>query len=200
MSPFIVECLPGTVMASQKHTQTRLYSEGGGGRVGPTGGYIKAPQVKSYTTTTHELFVRLADGHERAVSLPFDNLAVREGQVVTLFGVQRAGTNTQCYARLVNHDTQVLYNVLSNEQWRTLVRATQGHRWTRPAPRARARGGLFGRARAALQRLGAEAAMGWHAAKDPTRAPSPTERAAPLAVALEHALEAALRQAGISAL
>jgi len=199
MSHFIVECLSAVVLTSQKQTQTHLYSEGGGGRVGPTGGHIKAPQVKSYHTTKHELFVRLADGRELPLAFPFDNISVRPGNVVTLVVVYRADTQAGYYARLYNQDTQLLYQTLSRPEWRALV---SGHP---SAPLPAASGelkptslvGLYHRVRAALQFLKADMVKGWHLAGDPNRELSPAELNAPIARELEQAITAALLEVGI---
>lgn len=199
MSHFIVECLSGIVVASQKHTQTHLYSEGGGGRVGPTGGHIKAPQVKSYNTTTHDLFVRLADGRELTASFPFDDIAVRQGNAITLVAVYRADTDAGYYARLFNNDTRLMYTVLSRTAWRALVRdnpvkpldATGESHPHSPVE-------LYHKALAAFQNLKVEMAKGWHAAGDPNRELSPAELKTPLALELARAIEAALLKTGIS--
>ena len=199
MSHFIVECLPARVLASQKHTQTHVYSEGGGGRVGPTGGRIKAPQVKSYTTTRHDLFLRLADGREVAVSFPIDSLSVREGHALTLVSVFRAGAGY--YARLFNHDTRLLYNVLARHEWRALVvgpPATPLDAAGESQPTAPS--GLYRRARAAFQQWKAEFVKGWDAAGGPDREPSQAELTAPRALELERTIVAALQEIGITLL
>lgn len=199
MSHFSVECLSAVVLTAQKQTQTHLHSEGGGGRVGPTGGHIKAPQVKSYHTTKQELFVRLADGRELPVSFSFDAVAVRPGSAITLVVVYRTDTQAGYYARLLNYDTQLLYNTLSRPEWRALV---QGHAAQLPAaaagePQLPSLSGLYQRVQAAFQNLKAEMVKGWHAAGDPDRELSPAELNAPIALELEQVIATALREAGI---
>lgn len=201
MNHFIVECLPAVVLTSQKQTQTHLYSEGGGGHVGPTGGHIKAPQLKSYHTTKHELFVRLADGRELPVSFTFDNISVRPGNAITLVVVYRTDTNAGYYARLFNQDTQFIYNTLSRPDWRALVH----HHWTKqPAVGSDSRptspGGLLQRVRAALQQMKEDMMKGWHLAGDPNRALTPAELNSPIALELEQAIGTALQEIGISLL
>lgn len=199
MNHFIVECLPAVVLTSQKQTQTHLYSEGGGGRVGPTGGHIKAPQLKSYHTTKHELFVRLADGRELPISFTFDNISVRPGNTITLVVVYRADTQVGYYARLFNQNTQLIYNTLSRPDWRALVhhhwakRLDAGSDSTPASP-----GGLYQRARAAFQNWKAEMVKGWHLAGDPNRELSPAELNDPIAHELEQAIVVALQEIGIT--
>jgi len=199
MSHFIVECLPAVVLTSQKQTQTHIYSEGGGGRVGPTGGRIKAPQIKSYHTTKHELFVRLADGRELPIAFTFDNISVRPGNAITLVVVYRTDTQAGYYARLFNQDTQLIYNTLSRPDWRALVNnhltkqldVNSDSRPTSP-------GGLYQRLRAAFQNMKAELVKGWHLAGDPNRALTPAELNSPIALELERAIVDALQEIGIT--
>jgi phosphotransferase system IIA component len=121
MNRFRVEYFSGTVVGSQKHTQTHVYSEGGGGLIGPIGGSIKAPQVKSYNTTRHDIFLRLQNGQEMNVFFPLDTISVREGHRITLLAVFRHGVELGCYARLFNHNTRLINNVLTNDAWLRLV-------------------------------------------------------------------------------
>jgi phosphotransferase system IIA component len=201
MSHFIVECLPAVVLSEQKQTQTHLYSEGGGGRVGPTGGHIKAPQFKSYHTTKHELFVRLADGRELPVAFTFDNISVRPGNAITLVVVHRPDTQVSYYARLLNQDTQLIYNTLSTPDWRVLV---QHHRTKQLATSSDSKStppiGLYQRVRAAFQQLKEDMMNGWHLAGDPNRALTPAELNSPIALELERAIGTALQETGITLL
>lgn len=201
MSHFIVECLPAVVLTSQKQTQTHLYSKGGGGRVGPTGGHIKAPQIKSYHTTKHELFVRLDDGRELPLSFTFDNISVRPGNTITLVVVYRTDTNVGYYARLFNQDTQLIYNTLSRPDWRALVH----HHWAKQpaagsASKPTSPGGLYQRVRATFQNWKEDMVKGWHIAGDPNRTLSPAEVSSPIALELEQTIVAALQEIGITLL
>lgn len=199
MSHFIVECLPAVVLTSHKQTQTHLYSEGGGGRVGPTGGHIKAPQLKSYNTTKHELFVRLADGRELPISFTFDNISVRPGNAITLVVVYRTDTQTGYYARLFNQDTQFIYDTLSRPDWRALVH----HHWPKQLAAGSdaeltSPGGLYKRVRTAFRQLKEDMVKGWHLAGDPNRALTPAELNSPIALELERAIGTALQEIGIT--
>ena len=161
-------------------------------------GAHKGPQVKSYHTTTHELFVRLADGRELPIAFSFDNIAFRPGNTITLVVVYRTDTQAGYYARLYNQHTQLLYQTLSRPEWRALV---SGH----PAPALAAGGeptpasqaGLYHRVRTAFQLLKADLVKGWNLAGDPNRALSLAELNAPIALELERAITAALLEAGI---
>jgi hypothetical protein len=201
MSHFIVECLPAVVLTVQKQMQTHLYSEGSGGRVGPTRGHIKAPQLKSYHTTKQELFVRLADGRELPVVFTFDNISVRPGNAITLVVVHRPDTQVSYYAYLFNQDTQLIYNTLSPPDWRILV---QHHRAKQPATGSDSKptppSGLYQRVRIAFQQLKEDIMQGWYLAGDPNRALTPAELNSPIALELERAIGTALQEIGITLL
>ncbi|TPG66725.1 hypothetical protein EAH73_10095 [Hymenobacter nivis] len=108
-------------MDSQKHTQSHIYSEGGGGYVGPRGGRIKAPTVKSYNTTRHDIFLRLADGREEHVHFPLDGIALRNGNAISLIAAFRGDSPNGHYVRLCNHDTGTIYNVLDDTAWQAMT-------------------------------------------------------------------------------
>ncbi|WP_139926352.1 hypothetical protein [Hymenobacter sp. DG01] len=130
MENFTYEYVSGTVVSSQKHTQTHMYTEGGGGQI-TTGrnlvgdpvlrGKIEAPVIKSYNTTTHEIFLQLENGPEMSIKFLQDDIAVREGHKITLIAVFRAGESTGYYACLFNHNTRSTAALLSNLQRRELT-------------------------------------------------------------------------------
>ena len=121
MNNFRLETYTGTVLDSQKHTQSHVYSEGGGGYVGPNGGRVEAATVKSYNTTRHDIFYRLPDGREEHVYFPLDSIALRNGNVITLIAAFRGDSTSGHYVRLCNHDTGTVYNVLDNATWRAMT-------------------------------------------------------------------------------
>ncbi|AWM32935.1 hypothetical protein [Hymenobacter nivis] len=121
MNNFRLETYTGTVLDSQKHTQSHVYSEGGGGYVGPNGGRVEAATVKSYNTTRHDIFYRLPDGREEHVYFPLDGIALRNGNVITLIAAFRGDSTSGHYVRLCNHDTGTVYNVLDDATWRAMT-------------------------------------------------------------------------------
>lgn len=131
MDNFFYEYVSGTVVSSQKHTQTHVYSEGGGGSITAgrnivgdpvLRGKIESQNIKSYNTTNHEIFLKLEDGRELSVAFPRDDIALREGHLITLLAMFRTGETDGYYARLFNHNTRSSNILLSNLQWRKLVR------------------------------------------------------------------------------
>jgi hypothetical protein len=130
MDNFTYQYVSGTVVSSQKHTQTHVYSEGGGGRI-TTGrnivgdpvlrGKLEAPDIKSYNTTNHEIFLQLENAQELNVVLPYDNIALREGHFITFLIIFRVGDPDGYYTRLFNHNTRSDDKLLTTKQWRALT-------------------------------------------------------------------------------
>ena len=201
MSNFKVEYISGIVVDSQKQTQTHVYSEGGGGRVGATGGTIKAPQVKSYNTTKHDIFLKLSTEQEVHVSFELDNIAVRNGHRITLLAVFHFDKDTGCYARLYNHTTEILYNVFTVDHWRSLAymsrpkadkAASELEKLAQPQSKS-----LFGFLKnlvGSLQKISDDMAEGWLLGEKFTNAGKPLtqqEMSSPLAIELEQVIAAA---------
>lgn len=202
MNHFKVNYISGTVVGSQKHTQSHLYSEGGGGWVGPTGGKVKAPEIKSYNTTKHEIFLKLPTNQELSVCLELDGVALREGHLITLLAVFQSDMDTGVYARLCNHTTGILYNILTVDQWRSLAYTHRlgadksAHESQQLAsPQSKSVFGVFKRLAGFLDSKGKELAQGWEAAGKFTNAGKPLtqqEMNMPLALELERVISAAV--------
>ena len=95
--------MTGEVVGSQKFSETKISSSGGGGYVGPEGGRISAPTIRSTSVTNHEIWIRAEDGVEHNVSLRGLDIPLREGQKVTLVATARKGAGVMMYCMLVNH-------------------------------------------------------------------------------------------------
>ncbi len=56
----------GIVLSTEKHSEThvKISSSGGGGTVGPSGGYVSPPQIssESKSVTHHEIWIKTDDG------------------------------------------------------------------------------------------------------------------------------------------
>jgi hypothetical protein len=176
MDNFTYQYISGTVLSSQKHSQSHVYSEGGGrittGRniVGDPvlRGKIEAPNIKSYNTTNHEIFLQLEDGQEISVSFPFDDIALREGHFITFLIIFRVGVTDGYYTRLFNHNTRSNNNLLSNMQWRELTNPyLQNLSSTKELPReakSTSKSSLFNRLVASYRRFKDELNKGWEGA------------------------------------
>lgn len=96
----------GTVLSSKKYSETHVSSSGGGGHVGRRGGYVAAPKVHSRVVTRHEFWLRKLDGTEQVFQFTNRDIALREGQQVSLLIAARADAKQSWYAELVNHDAR----------------------------------------------------------------------------------------------
>ena len=76
--------ITGEVMSSNKHSETQVWSSGGGGYVGPQGGQVAAPTVQSRAITNHEFWLKTTDGKEKSIQLSDVDIPLREGQKITL--------------------------------------------------------------------------------------------------------------------
>jgi hypothetical protein len=97
----------GTVVAGKLWNTTHVSSSGGGGYIGPQGGHVYAPQVRSTVTQYEQLFVRSDTQEERAVTIRNGvDIGVREGHRVSLLyagsapvGIHVHDTGSQAHLR-----------------------------------------------------------------------------------------------------
>ena len=108
----------GQVLQADRRFETHVSSRGGGGAVGPHGGYLDAPQVTSHTTDHQTIFVRSVDGVERSFNLQNWNLPVRPGSRLALVWAGRAGDDNGAVLGARNLDS-------GEERWRDV------HLWAR---------------------------------------------------------------------
>ncbi len=93
----------GEVISQNKYSETHVSSSGGGGSVGPNGGYVSAPTVHSRIVTKHEFWIRKEDGSEESIQLSNCDVPLREGHKITLILAGYKGGNHGYYTVLVNH-------------------------------------------------------------------------------------------------
>lgn len=97
--------LTGVVTSIMDRSETRLHSSGGGGYVGPHGGYVSAPTIRMETTAKLEMWLKAEDGGEERFELPTTNIPAKEGQRVTL--ISYVGPEDKNYVSvLVNHNAR----------------------------------------------------------------------------------------------
>ena len=101
----------GQVLHADRSFETHVSSSGGGGSVGPGGGYVAAPQLSSQTTDHQTIFVRAKDGTERSFEWRDWNLPVRPGSTVAVVWGGRNGTEVGPFLGARNLDT-------GEERWR----------------------------------------------------------------------------------
>ena len=98
------------VVADDQHTsQTSFYSTGGGGYVGPQGGYVAAPVVRSETTTRQKFWITDDKGKDHELTLTDTQLPLRVGQRVTARFVARPSADRWRVATFTNHSADLFY-------------------------------------------------------------------------------------------
>lgn len=101
--------ITGNVIDHNKYSETHVFSSGGGGYVGPSGGHVSTPQINSTVVTNQELWINTDDGREVNVQFSDRDIPLREGQRVTLIGAKLKGKDTGYYSVLINHN--------ANQHW-----------------------------------------------------------------------------------
>lgn len=93
----------GTVISSKKHSETHITSSGGGGYVGPKGGYVAAPRVHSTVHRTHEMWLRTASGVEQQFRFVNLDVPLCESQQVTVLVAGTADGKQSRLVEVINH-------------------------------------------------------------------------------------------------
>jgi hypothetical protein len=115
MSRFMIANLPlqfrsveGQAFGSQTRSETHVESSGGGGYLNQGSGYVSAPTVTSKVTTKREFWVRPTQGPQVSVQLTDGDMAVADGQRVTLVYGWPKGYETDKteLVMVLNHDSE----------------------------------------------------------------------------------------------
>jgi hypothetical protein len=95
----------GIVLHSDRDREVHLTASGGGGYVGPQGGYVAPPRITSTTTEQQTIFARSADGVEQQFEWGQWTLPVRPGSRIAVLWGARTGVSTGPYIGAINLDT-----------------------------------------------------------------------------------------------
>lgn len=95
--------LSGTVISEKTWSETRVSSTGGGGYMGPYGGQISAPNVRTQVTAKRELWLKGDDEKEHSIRLTGSLLPVREGHRVSVLWGIKDGQSSGPYVLLTNN-------------------------------------------------------------------------------------------------
>lgn len=74
-----IERIEGEVLHADRQYGLHVSSSGGGGLVGPQGGFVAAPTLTSESSEYQEMFLRLSDGTERSLRFRNWSVPVRPG-------------------------------------------------------------------------------------------------------------------------
>ena len=101
----------GQVLHADWSFETSVEGSGGGGWVGPNGGYIGETKVSSHVSQHQKVFIRTDSGSEEAFDFNNWNLSVRPGSRVALITCSDPNTGTLTVLAARNLDT-------GEESWR----------------------------------------------------------------------------------
>ena len=91
-----VRVVSGTVTDDQQSSDTRFHSVGGGGYVGPHGGRVDAPQMRSSTAKQQLIWITDSTGHDTSITLKNVSIPLRVGQQVTAFFCKVGNSVERC--------------------------------------------------------------------------------------------------------
>ena len=92
----------GEVIDNSKQEVTHVTGGGGGGG----GGVVKVAPVTSYTTTSHEYWIKREDGIEECYTTNDSDLPLRTGQIITIISTGLKGSGTSYVMLVVNHSSR----------------------------------------------------------------------------------------------
>ncbi|WP_433769794.1 hypothetical protein [Pseudomonas putida] len=95
--------LSGEVLGSEKLSETRITTTGGGATAGSVGANGQPVRINSESIINHEFWIRTPDGVEHDVKLRGVDIPLRAGQQVSLFSALRKDGKAPVHAVLQNH-------------------------------------------------------------------------------------------------
>lgn len=112
--------IEGEVLHADRQHSLHVTSRGGGGMVGPHGGYVAAPTVTSQTTEHETIFLRLADGSETSLWFRNWSVPVRPGSRLAVILAAPGTSSEEAILAARNMDT-------GEERWTDVRDWAQGH-------------------------------------------------------------------------
>lgn len=107
----LIEAVSGAVADDRRTADTQFYSVGGGGYVGPHGGSVEAPQIRSVTDNHQTIWITDDRGKDHSLKLTNVSIPLRVGQRVTAYYCHFEGSNWNRCEYLCNHSAQLVYNL-----------------------------------------------------------------------------------------
>lgn len=96
----------GIVLSGETGTKVDVSLSGGGGHVGPNGGYVSAPQLRTASTDVQSLWIRTDEGRDDHFSLVGTTAAVTGGQHVVMVLGEASTSKTYWPVVLININSQ----------------------------------------------------------------------------------------------
>lgn len=114
------------VVAKENLKSFNFSQSGGGGYVGPYGGYIPAPQIHAHENNTDRIWLRDSNGEEYNLDLTNVDLPVREGQIIKQYFVstndgkngRRVGIKNETTHQYIDYSHHSYALVDGRKNWR----------------------------------------------------------------------------------
>jgi len=104
----------GTVLDHKRNSETYISGGGGGGYIGPRGGFISDSSVSSSVVNTDDFWIQTEDGKETSFSFVNKGISLRAGQRVTLVHAVPDNEDTGPYLFLINHNDGCTYPLVDS--------------------------------------------------------------------------------------
>lgn len=101
---FEFKVVTGYILSDKKHSETKVWSSGGGGYVGRYGAFVEAPEVHSQAITCQEFWLASENGNEEYVQIQGADIPLREGQKVSIIYLSEKGKPDSYHVLLINHN------------------------------------------------------------------------------------------------
>lgn len=111
---FIIKSQSGKITGMTKHHIQNVSSYGGEGVIIDGSGYIPPTRIATTNNTVTEFFLKTSK-LEMPVKLINHDVSLRDGHNVTLLWGARENADTMYLLRLINHNTNNLYNMVNEE-------------------------------------------------------------------------------------
>lgn len=112
--------IEGEVLHADRQLGLHVSSQGGGGMVGPQGGFVAAPTLTSQTTEHERIFLRLADGSETSFWFRNWSVPVRPGSRLAVILATTGASSGETVLAARNMDT-------GEERWMDIRQWAQGN-------------------------------------------------------------------------
>lgn len=101
-----LSAITGKVVDNQHSSTTSVYSSGGGGYLGPQGGYVAPVSVESVTNTKQSIWIQDANGIDHEIRFRNQEVPVRVGQKITAYWSEPRDLKKTRLIGLHNHGSQ----------------------------------------------------------------------------------------------
>ncbi|PXX88378.1 hypothetical protein DIT71_17370 [Marinobacter vulgaris] len=112
----VFETLTGEVLDADRQQEVSITSSGGGGYVGPNGGYVRAPKINSQVSTKQTLWIKTGEGSEQPVHIKNADIAVRPGHTISAVVGTSDGRSEYETLAVINHTSNSVSIVVTKDE------------------------------------------------------------------------------------